>query len=81
VWGLAISLAKENVEKRLPEVVNTVAGRLVAVERYEAAGELYEDINAMKEVSIHAFTMSSRNFKISIGVVERSRGSFSVSVH
>ena len=64
MWGLAISLAKENVEKRLPEVVNTVAGRLMEVERYEAAGELYEDINAMKEVSIHSFTLLSRNFQI-----------------
>jgi hypothetical protein len=54
VWGLAINLAKEHVENRLPEVVSTVAGRLLEMERYEAAGELYEDINAMKEVSIHS---------------------------
>ena len=57
MWSLAISVAKENVEKRLPEVVNTVAGRLMEVERYEAAGELYEDINAMNEVSIFAFRL------------------------
>lgn len=62
MWGLAISLAKEHVEKRLPEVVNTVAGRLMEVERFEAAGELYEDISAMKEVSIHPFTFLSMNF-------------------
>jgi hypothetical protein len=55
VWGLAISVAKEHVVKRLPEVVSTVTGRLRDMERYEAAGELYEDINAMKEVSTHAY--------------------------
>lgn len=50
VWGLAINLAKEHVEKRLPEVVTTVAKWLSQADRYEAAGELYEDINAMKDV-------------------------------
>lgn len=47
---MAIALAKEHVEERLPEVVTAVAGRLFEMECYEAAGELYEDINAMKEV-------------------------------
>ena len=50
VWGLAITLSKEHVEKRLHEVVTTVAKWLSQADRYEAAGELYEDINAMKDV-------------------------------
>lgn len=77
VWSLAIGLAKEHVEKRLPEVVSTVAGRLVEMERCEAAGELYEDINAIKEVSIHASTSLLLNVQISIRVsivvAEKSR--------
>lgn len=55
---MAINLAKEHVEKRLPEVVSKVAGHLLEMERYEAAGGLYEDINAMKEVVI----MSSHRY-------------------
>lgn len=53
VWGLAINLAKEHVEKRLPEVVTTVAKWLSQADCYEAAGELYEDINAMKDVILY----------------------------
>lgn len=57
MWSLAISLSKENVPERLLEVVSTVAGRLIEAELYEVAGELYEDINATKEVSIPVFTL------------------------
>lgn len=54
---MAINLTKEHVEKRLPEVVTTVAGHLLEMECYEAAGELYEDIKAIKEVCFYAYTM------------------------
>ncbi|CAK9199445.1 unnamed protein product [Sphagnum troendelagicum] len=51
VWGMAVNLAKDFVLDRLSEVISTVAKRLTNIGLFEDAAKLYEDINALKEVS------------------------------
>lgn len=57
MWSLVIGLVKEYVEKCFFEVVSMVVGCLVEMECCEVVGELYEDINVIKEVSIYVFIL------------------------
>ncbi|KAJ7524274.1 hypothetical protein O6H91_18G084600 [Diphasiastrum complanatum] len=50
VWMKAINVAKHYAHIRLPEVVHVVAKRFIAEGIYEEAANLYEDINASKEI-------------------------------
>ena len=49
VWENAVKLAMNHVTNRIDEVVNTVSERLIQINRYEQAAELYEGIDKDKE--------------------------------
>merc|ERR1719183_1948663 len=49
VWENAVRLAMKHAADRYNDVVNVVAKRLQGIQRYEAAAELYRDIEKPRE--------------------------------
>merc|ERR1719171_3058350 len=49
VWENAVKLAMNHVPARITEVVETVSKRLIEINRYAQAAELYEGIDAHRE--------------------------------
>jgi intraflagellar transport protein 172 len=49
IWESACSLANENLQSRAVEVANVVGKRLLEIERYEQAAEIFNSVDMFKE--------------------------------
>ena len=58
-WERAVTIAMEHVHPRIPDVVNTVAKRLLKIQRYDQAAELYISIDDFKS-AIDAYIVGKR---------------------
>ena len=49
IWEKAVNVAMDHVQERIPEVVREVSRRLIAINRFAQAAELYEGIDSHKD--------------------------------
>lgn len=49
LWESAVKLAYDHQKERYIEVVNEVCQRLIDIQRFEAAADLYKDIELYRE--------------------------------